>query len=292
MNVRQYYRSRSKKKSFEPIVDSSFESFSYQRFYTGETSLRMRNDTKNTFSSIGWVNDFADVQAIKDFIALNPEDTFSAINLDPQKNTTSELRLSSGSARININGVATDKPSSDFFSGTSFYNIIGTKRLELAKNVPYFAVIMLVKAEGTVSASANQSLFYISTHTSPTRVKLSVNIAQDPSNGFSVAARRVSADSATVITASDTANQWRVVTAIFDYSGRNLILRIDGVQKSINTSFGTGGNSENTDSLTVEAGQSGAYYSIAGLTIWNDTPTSFSEIENIENIYKDLAGIT
>ena len=145
-----------------------------------------------------------------------------------------------------------------------------------------------------------QTMFYISTGSSQARARVGINIAANPANGFSVAGRRDTADGATTITSSLTANQWRVVTSIFDYANQDLILRIDGTQVAINTSFGSGGVSENTDSLLRVLGYSGivssvpvnpARFYLAGLTIWNHT-VGLSEIQASENLSVSYTHLT
>ena len=292
----QYWSKKKGGNDFPIITDSSFDSFGSLRNYDITTNaikiLRSSDSTQQTFD---WVNPTYDLSSIDTFLTAT---SGVVTELMPQKKTAAQITLS------NTSGVAQPGYSRNGVSsgrGTILFNsqqrllISGTLANDLSKNTAYFAVIILCKSTGSTQI-ADQYMFYISTAASTGRVRCVVGTKANATQGFVVAGRRATADSATTISDTTDTSTWNVVTAIFDYANQDLILRVNGTQTAINTSFGSGANSENTNSLRKAIGcsidTSNNYYGdIAAITVWNSAPSSFSEIETIENRYKLWAGI-
>lgn len=280
---------------FVPITFTGLDIFAFNRLLaTNPDCIRLTRPSDSGQADFGYSGDYLDLAAIDAFSAgldTDLTDTFYG-----QNNLLTEFGLTAlGTARplYYRDGLATDKSAIHFNS--DLMTFAGTLADTLARNLQKMAVTMLVKADGTVSGAV-QTLFYVSTHTDQGRTKARVYITPNPVNGFAVDGRRASADSATTISDTTTdANNWNVVTAIWDYNGSDLVLRVNGVQKAINTSFGSGANSENNTSLRKVMGFSGTtvapgYFFLGGMAIWTNN-VSLSEIQSVEDIFMDLAGI-
>lgn len=292
-SVNQFFMSTGEGDNFTPLTDNAFDAFGFLNLYN------IQIDSFLLFRGLGsnitppWQGEFPKESDIDTFISIDPLANYHAEYLYPQKNTISQIALirdSSASNTFNHDLFGNKKHGVTFNNlSSSYYKIIGTLRSSLSKNVPYFAVTILVK--GNTIKAGLQPLFYISTGANAGRNRVGVYLNANPSLGVTVVGRRATADAATTISSSHDASNWTVITAIFDYNNQDLILRINGIQTAINTSFGSGANSENTDSLASNVGGPASTFSMAALCIWNTNPSSISEIEAVENRYMTYVGI-
>ena len=288
MTAMQYYRSLQNGEIILP--ENSFDSFGFLNIPNlGINSFEINRNTASQ-TNIPWSGELPNESDVDAFVV--PTGPYFTETIYPQKNTNANLILETAANTVDFifDQFGNNKHACKFKGlAGSVFNINGSLDVSLSKNVPYFAVILLVKGNTTLAAS--QNIFFISTASNIGRTRVTVNLNADPSTGCLIAGRRISADAPSIISSNENCSNWVVITAIFDYINRELILRVNGVQKAIDTAFSLGANSENTNSLTQYIGGSGATASIAGVTIWNHTPTSFSHIEEVENRYKEFANI-
>jgi hypothetical protein len=276
-----------KKVGFTPLTDNSYDSLSYNKLYsTTNTAIQLsRNSSPINVENIDWDIDYVNKIQVNDFINISPEDTYTARLIFGQK-TSSGFGLT-GFVPILRNQFGDGLYTSNL-NGSVIYTINGGQFL--TQNKEYFSVTCLFRSTGTVS-TASQPLFYSSTAATSTRVRASLNINQNPTTGMSVSGRRATADSVTTISATHDCTNWTVATAIFNYKDKQMILRINGIQVAINSSFGSGANSENTVAITVNMGRPETRVHFAGATFWTEAPSSFSQLQEVENRYMQLAGI-
>ncbi len=281
---------------YTPLVDTSTEGFGFLNLYDQQpNSFEITREGNNPLN-IPWNGELPNESDIDAYIAVNPSVDYFLTSIYEQKNPSySIINLLSGQNHIFLFDEFGNNRhalrAKDNAGGSGIF-ISGSSNIKLAKNTPYFAATLLVRGTSIKSLFTDQNIFYISTHTNASRVKCGIYFQPNPANGIVVGGRRLSSDGFTSVTSTHDASQWSVITGIFDFENRELILRANGVEQSKNTAFGSGGLSENTNPLTQSVFTNISGNSFASCVFWNDRPINAAEIEDVEIRMMNFANIT
>jgi hypothetical protein len=133
------------------------------------------------------------------------------------------------------------------FDGTN--DRLSLSNLGLARNKTFLAVFAVFRPDVTTSATRHLFMF----RNNSTLARAGCDIA---SNGtLAIGGRRLDADSFQGVSSSALSNGTTyVLSAIFDYGGRNLVLRLNGTTANSSATFQAGGATSDTDSAEVTVG--------------------------------------
>jgi hypothetical protein len=284
---RRYKIKKKDNNPFSFISNNAIDSFGFIKIY--ETiqvnAIKLRRVSDGGLKDIPWDGNKINKNEILNFADLSGND--SVQNLYGQKNPSSDLSIN---AR-NIGNQLFIGSVFDFYqfaiSANRQYRIEGSLSNSLIRNRPFLAFTFLYK-----NTQTNKIFFYISSSLGLTNTWVQI---QTTTNGYNIAGRRLNSDSYQNISTSGTIDitQWQVITGIFNFQDRELILRVNGVENNKITNFGSGGNSNDTNPTSIiflgnrDQDNFGDLGSLAAATFWN-TIVSTSEIQAIEDYYMNI----
>jgi hypothetical protein len=119
----------------------------------------------------------------------------------------------------------------------------------LVRNKTFFAIFAVFRPDATTGSTRHLFMF----RNNSTFARAGCNIASDGT--LSIGGRRLDADSFQGVSSSALSNGTTyVMSAIFDYGGRNLVLRLNGATEASSSSFQSGGATADTDSAESTVG--------------------------------------
>lgn len=306
MNAIQHYRvpKGGQETPFTPLVDSSYASFGTIRLYDESAldSIRLVNDVSLAEADIPWDGEKPNLSAISSHLGANGG---LVKTLYDQKTSLGSGLLGDNPTQstwpvLNLNDIGIDKPSSNINNApTNYLAVNGLNRSVLFGNCSYSVIVMAVKIEPIVRANP-QILFYYSTRTFG-RPWVRIDINADPSTGGIIYGRRINNDSIWSASFSfDFTNGYNVITGIWDFVRRELVIRVNGVELANNTTFSNGTRSENSNGGNMYIGRYDTEIfpcinNFAGITFFRSDVDAeappISEIQAVENRYMTYLGI-
>jgi hypothetical protein len=126
---------------------------------------------------------------------------------------------------------------------------LSLSNLGLAANKTFLAVFAVFRPDVTTSATRHLFMF----RNNAAAARAGSNISSDGT--LSIGGRRLDADSFQGVNSSALSNGTTyIMSAIFDYGGQNLVLRLNGATSASSSSFHAGGATSNTNSSEVTIG--------------------------------------
>lgn len=288
---------------FTPLIDSSIASYGLIRLYdeSGLDAIRLVNDDSLAEADIPWNGEKPDISDINSHLGV--DGGFVKALYDQKSNIGGSILGNNATQStwpiLNLNGGGTDKPSAYTDNAPTNYlqaTASGTNIAVLFANCSYSVCVIATKID---VLSGDKDILGVETRTPGTALSI---IRINPTNSGGLIFGRYTNGVAGVsvnFTYDFTTGDPVVITGIFDYVRRELIIRINGVELAKSTVFASGTRSENANIGRVQIGRfattNGCKNNFFGATFFRSAIDAeappISEIQAVENRYMTYLGI-